>query len=61
MFLVDCSERKVLLKKRKAPQCLSPQGRTQLGPLAIEGILEVRLDMNNPITPPEVRFIEVAA
>ena len=28
---------------------------------AIEGILEVRREMNNPVPPPEVRFIEVAA
>ena len=47
------------------PGCVS-QGKTKEEALqnikeAIEGILEVRREMNNPISPPEVRFIEIAA
>jgi predicted RNase H-like HicB family nuclease len=47
------------------PGCVS-QGKTKEEALqnikeAIEGILEVRRGMNNPISPPEVRFIEIAA
>ena len=47
------------------PGCVS-QGKTNEEALqnikeAIEGILEVRRGMNNPIPPPEVRFIEIAA
>ena len=47
------------------PGCVS-QGKTKEEALqnireAIEGILEVRRGMNNPIAPPEVRFIEIAA
>ena len=47
------------------PGCVS-QGRTKEEALnnvkeAIEGILEVRRQMNNPIAPPEVSVIEVAA
>ena len=47
------------------PGCIS-QGKTNEEALAnikevIDGILEVRRQMNNPIPPPEVRFIEVAA
>ena len=47
------------------PGCVS-QGKTkeeasQNIKEAIEGILEVRRGMNNPISSPEVRFIEIAA
>ncbi len=47
------------------PGCVS-QGRTNEEALenikeAIEGILAVRRAMNNPVPPPEVRFIDVAA
>ena len=47
------------------PGCVS-QGKTKDEALknikeAIEGILEVRREMNNPIPPPEVSFVEVAA
>jgi len=47
------------------PGCVS-QGKTKEEALqnikeAIEGILEVRRGMNNPISPPEVRFVEIAA
>lgn len=47
------------------PGCVS-QGKTKEEALqnikeAIEGILEVRRGMNNPISPPEIRFIEIAA
>jgi len=47
------------------PGCVS-QGKTNEEALqnikeAIEGIVEVRRGMNNPIAPPEVRFIEIAA
>ena len=47
------------------PGCVS-QGKTNEEALqnikeAIEGIVEVRRGMNNPISPPEVRFIEIAA
>ncbi len=47
------------------PGCVS-QGKTKEEALqnikeAIEGIVEVRRGMNNPISPPEVRFIEIAA
>ena len=47
------------------PGCVS-QGRTAEEALAnmkeaIEGILEVRRNMPDPIPPPEVRLIEVAA
>jgi len=47
------------------PGCVS-QGKTKEEALenikeAIEGILEVRRGMSNPIAPPEVRFIEIAA
>ena len=47
------------------PGCVS-QGKTKDEALknikeAIEGILDVRREMNNPIPPPEVSFVEVAA
>jgi predicted RNase H-like HicB family nuclease len=47
------------------PGCVS-QGKTKDEALenikeAIDGILEVRRAMNNPVQPPEVHFIEVAA
>ena len=47
------------------PGCVS-QGKTKDEALnnikeAIEGILEVRRDMKSPISPPEIRFIEIAA
>lgn len=47
------------------PGCVS-QGKTKDEALknikeAIEGILEARREMNNPIPPPEVSFVEVAA
>lgn len=47
------------------PGCIS-QGKTKDEALknikeAIEGVLEVRREMNNPIPPPEVSFVEVAA
>ena len=47
------------------PGCVS-QGKTNEEALAnikeaIDGILEVRRQMNNPIPSPEVRLIEVAA
>jgi predicted RNase H-like HicB family nuclease len=47
------------------PGCVS-QGRTKEEALenikeAIEGILEVRREMNNPAPPPEIRFIEITA
>ncbi len=47
------------------PGCVS-QGKTKEEALenikeAIDGILAVRPAMNNPVQPPEVHFIEVAA
>ena len=47
------------------PGCVS-QGKSKDEALknikeAIEGILEVRREMNNPIPPPEISLIEVAA
>jgi len=47
------------------PGCVS-QGKTREEALhnikeAIEGILEVRREMHNPISAPEVRFVEVTA
>lgn len=47
------------------PGCVS-QGKTKDEALknikeAIEGILEVRQQMNSPIPPPEVSIVEVAA
>jgi len=46
------------------PGCVS-QGKTKEEAFqnikeAIEGILEVRRGVNNPIPPPEVRFVEIA-
>ncbi|MBI2998500.1 MAG: type II toxin-antitoxin system HicB family antitoxin [Deltaproteobacteria bacterium] len=47
------------------PGCVS-QGRTKEEALnnireAIEGILEVRREMRDPVPPPDVRFVEIPA
>jgi predicted RNase H-like HicB family nuclease len=47
------------------PGCVS-QGKSKEEALkniqeAIEGILEVRRELNNPIPPPEISLVEVAA
>jgi predicted RNase H-like HicB family nuclease len=47
------------------PGCVS-QGKTNEEALenikeAIEGILEARREMNRPVPPPEIRFVEVTA
>lgn len=47
------------------PGCVS-QGRTKEEALnnikeAIEGILEVRREMHDPVPPPDIRFVEIPA